>query len=1683
MRVIIKKPDGRRATERTMEEDAKAVEEAMSLLAPEARNLFQSLLVEHNPEHANQLTKELEEGLYHKPPVPMQQFLEDPYYLGESMTTLRPGVRDALIGMFQAPYREVVLAGSIGLDALVQEADGGLPTLGERLGRSGDVVVLLDNGQSTSTTEPAHHSGIKEVVRLMLTNGMWLDLTPDHEVRVWRDGYKWVPAGQLTKGDMVVIPRRLRTDPSSDLEEDEARLLAYWVADGSSSETRARFSDGNPRTSEEVMSLLSKLGFHGRHYSISDRCWEVSVSKVKRSGFLNWLRKYGADKKTADVVVPDAVCRASDAVVSAFLNRLWACEGCVYASPTECSPPRFTLGMTSERFIRQVQLLLLRFGVRARVYYIPYVDQRSGAKHQIWHLAVSGVEQLKQFISQIGIILGKEDACARLMAYCESHEGNTNVDVIPVRGRDLSVGMTRHGIVRSRGAKWWKLASMVRGYISRQLFESWLAEFGDTDLGREMSAMFPSDIAFESVVSVEPLATMIPVGDVGAHNGNRFVANGISVHNSIGYGKTFLATTAMCRIIYELSCMRDPQRTLGLGPGTEMVLMLISRSLILCQQVLKTAVDDKIKLSPYFMSNFPPKFAIDYTLFPNNIRLTVSSYGAERALGTAIFAAVCDECFGKESLLSVRSDDSFVKYTVGDLWAMPEAVRDVLRVEALDHATGQQAWVPFRMRESTVQPLVRIETANTCSLSVVEPSLDHPVLVRRGDWLIYIPASHVCVGDEIVRRVSDEGIHGGDSEQACTLPHHEGRALGGCRAECLPVADLSPAFTLCRVVSTALLPPEQTYSIETACKTFVADGCVVHNTNFPPKRNAQQIQQTFGKQMTAAHFDIVEKVYRALVRRIKSRFLGVGGDFPGMVILSSSAATLDSFTERKIKEAEYDSSVYVVEHTQWSAMPEGSFCGQVFYVICSKSSLRSRILNDGEIDDITNEYLEEHEAWLVEVPVEYRDDFEANLEDSLRDIAGVSTQAISAFFQRVDAIDACVTNRPHPFSEEVWTAGSPGMWKWDTLCRKVERRLPGGFTEDAWMPREAPRVPRWIHIDTSTSGDSTGFCMSRIDRWVEVVRRDGDGKRYTDMAPYYIVEAMLCIRPPAGEQIYMPDVRRLVYELQAHGYPIAGFSTDSYQCLAAGTRVETARGCLPIEEVQQGDVVLSRSGDRGVKNVWSFGERSVWKLTTGDGDELVGTDRHQIEVQVGWCGRRASAPVIAMGSSRISRAKPYYEWRQLDEIKPGDVVRMRTDTLGELSCVDAQLPSVDLLTLDHRCHDKDQLLAQWNPPTVMTPELSEFLGMVWGNGSVLTDGIKVACHTDDAVDVEACFLRLFGQRPVRTDGLGSGGNASCLALYSRWIVRWLISVGLDKREGRDSIPEPVWRSSLAVRAAFLRGLFGADGNVTRAGGGVSLSTKHKRLAQDVRVMLRSSWGIPSKMVVIQRKTGQAFKDGEQFVVCVRGGRRVFFERIGFGSKRKMNILQEHLVRPGRDLLVRVDKIEQFGTAPVYDLEVQDDPSYVANGFVVHNSVEMHQQIRRRGIHSELISVDTSTQPYEELKSAIYEHRIEYYKYEILLGELRALEYDRLKGKIDHPKHKTKDVADSLAGATWGLRQRAARLPWAADADTPREKIGHEHQWVSPLIPAEDVDVDEVRTAQRNRDNDDMLPPLMFGSDE
>lgn len=88
------------------------------------------------------------------------------------------------------------------------------------------------------------------------------------------------------------------------------------------------------------------------------------------------------------------------------------------------------------------------------------------------------------------------------------------------------------------------------------------------------------------------------------------------------------------------------------------------------------------------------------------------------------------------------------------------------------------------------------------------------------------------------------------------------------------------------------------------------------------------------------------------------------------------------------------------------------------------------------------------------------------------------------------------------------------------------------------------------------------------------------------------------------------------------------------------------------------------------------------------------------------------------------------------------------------------------------------------------------------------------------------------------------------------------------------------------------------------------------------------------------------------------------------------------------------------------------------------STDSQQLLRQQGFVTGMQSMDVvPCKPYDFLKSAMYDGRVEAPHHEHLLTEILSLERDMKTGKIDHPPNMSKDVADALAGVVYGLTMR------------------------------------------------------------
>lgn len=288
-----------------------------------------------------------------------------------------------------------------------------------------------------------------------------------------------------------------------------------------------------------------------------------------------------------------------------------------------------------------------------------------------------------------------------------------------------------------------------------------------------------------------------------------------------------------------------------------------------------------------------------------------------------------------------------------------------------------------------------------------------------------------------------------------------------------------------------------------------------------------------------------ELIRDAIVRRMKSRFQKVG-KLPGILFLVSSKERPTAFVEKRIEEAraEQDPATFIREYANYEVKPRDTFSDKTFFVVVGNDKVRSKL-------DPTSEERKRYSDMgltIIEVPIDFRSDFERNIEGSIRDIAGIATESVSLFISRTEKIsEAEKSDVLTPIDVEHWVCGSPLEFYWERVARREQRHIPGGFSEEIWIPRRHPDAPRHVHIDPALSGDSAGMIIAHIAGWVNVKRRDKGGKEYTDVAPVIETDLVLEIEPPMGEEIFLADLRSIIYQFAAHGFNIAFASMDSYQ--------------------------------------------------------------------------------------------------------------------------------------------------------------------------------------------------------------------------------------------------------------------------------------------------------------------------------------------------------------------------------------------------------------------------------------------------------------------------------------------------------------------------------------------------------
>ena len=305
-------------------------------------------------------------------------------------------------------------------------ADGRRIRAGELAGQDFNILTLVD-GKAVSVKARAEWNALEPVWEIETETGKRVVRNAEHPFYVGdpitgrNKNVKpagWKGLSKISPGQVIAAPDALPAfspGKASHLPEDEVKLLAYMIGDGGLTQPTVRFSQLPGAQLDEMRAIAERLGarlvYHGGvDYRIVGTESRVSRS-LSRSGFTTHrfnrvaelLKRHGlAGKHSREKRVPEAVFELPRSELAIFLSRLYATDGWAYCrGPRLGRLGRVEIGLcsTSEMLVHDVQELLLKFGISARV------RRRANA----WHVLINGSAHVVAFADEIGIF-GKEEA-------------------------------------------------------------------------------------------------------------------------------------------------------------------------------------------------------------------------------------------------------------------------------------------------------------------------------------------------------------------------------------------------------------------------------------------------------------------------------------------------------------------------------------------------------------------------------------------------------------------------------------------------------------------------------------------------------------------------------------------------------------------------------------------------------------------------------------------------------------------------------------------------------------------------------------------------------------------------------------------------------------------------------------------------------------------------------------------------------------------------------------------------------------------------------------------------------------------------------------------------------------------------------------------------------------------------
>lgn len=286
--------------------------------------------------------------------------------------------------------------------------------------------------------------------------------------------------------------------------------------------------------------------------------------------------------------------------------------------------------------------------------------------------------------------------------------------------------------------------------------------------------------------------------------------------------------------------------------------------------------------------------------------------------------------------------------------------------------------------------------------------------------------------------------------------------------------------------------------------------------------------------ISEANFEVVEgqtyEVFNSVLRRMESRFMNPGGGVAGKIWVDSSETDKFSAVNKIIDSYRKSTNVYVSQAALWEVKSH-LYGSDRFWVYKGSDHRQPSILENNDktiINEASN---------CIQVPVEHRDAFEADVHEALRDLGGVSTTSSYKLFRLKEKLNAAIVVSPM-FPDEItldFDDESDQIWNHCLVKSYFANPLNKNF-------------PRYIHVDIGVSGDRLGIAASYVSKFKERYTQDvATQEKIAEIVPETVTEWCVGINPTPGKQIPLFKVNNFIQWMSQQGYLLGKISFDGYQ--------------------------------------------------------------------------------------------------------------------------------------------------------------------------------------------------------------------------------------------------------------------------------------------------------------------------------------------------------------------------------------------------------------------------------------------------------------------------------------------------------------------------------------------------------